>query len=339
MGFPNHLFLIAEIAQTHDGSLGTALAYIDALAETGVDAVKFQTHYASEESTIREPWRIQFSKQDKTRYDYWQRMEFSEESWKIIAQRCKEKNVSFLSSPFSLKAVDVLQKCEIPAWKIGSGEINNYDLLDAVIETRKPIILSTGMSSWDEIDELYSYLKSKNAEFSLLQCTTEYPVKAEKVGLNLIPEFMQKYDCPIGFSSHIPNLSPLYAAIALGAQIIEFHACFTRQCFGPDVSSSLEISEIKDFVKGARLLESILKHKTDKDKVATELINMGSIFRKSIVAKNNLKAGTILSKEHLAFKKPGDGLAVKNIDLLLGRKLKTDKSFDSVILLDDIEEV
>ncbi len=145
-------FIIAEVAQAHDGSLGAAHAYIDMAAQCGADAVKFQTHFAAEESTPAEPWRIQFSRQDGTRYEYWRRMEFDEAQWTGLAEHAAEAGIVFLSSAFSAKAVDLLTRLGMPAWKIASGEVSNHALLAQMVSTKKPILLSSGMSSWAELD-------------------------------------------------------------------------------------------------------------------------------------------------------------------------------------------
>ena len=141
-------YIIAEVGQAHEGSLGMALSYIDALAETGVDAVKFQIHIADAESSVYEPFRIKFSQQDKTRFDYWKRMEFSPEEWEILKSRCDEKQVEFLASPFSNEAVDLLEELQVKRYKIGSGEVSNFLLLEKIAKTGKPVILSSGMSSF-----------------------------------------------------------------------------------------------------------------------------------------------------------------------------------------------
>src|SRR4030095_1630017 len=144
--------IIGEVAQAHDGSLGMAHAYIDAVANAGADAVKFQTHIAAAESTPGEPWRVKFSRQDTTRYDYWKRMEFSEEQWRGLADHANGRGLLFLSSGFSPEAVDLLERVGVPAWKVGSGEVSNPPLLAKMARTGKPVILSSGLSDWDELD-------------------------------------------------------------------------------------------------------------------------------------------------------------------------------------------
>ena len=172
-------FIIAEIGQAHEGSLGILHSYIDAIANTGVNAIKFQTHIAEAESSLHEPFRVKFSYEDKTRFDYWKRMEFDIEQWKEIKNHCDKVGLEFMSSPFSNAAVDLLENVGIKRYKIGSGEVNNLLLLEKIIKTKKPIIISSGMSSLEELDQTVAFLKLKKATFSILQCTTSYPTKPE----------------------------------------------------------------------------------------------------------------------------------------------------------------
>ena len=167
-------FIIGEIAQTHDGSLGTAHAYIDAIAAAGADAIKFQTHFAAAESSLGEPWRVKFSKQDETRYDYWQRMEFTPEQWRGLAEHTAERGLMFLSSAFSLQAVTLLESLGMPAWKVGAGEITNLPMLTAMAKTGKPVLLSSGMSTWEEMDAAVNCVRANGAPVAVFQCTTAF---------------------------------------------------------------------------------------------------------------------------------------------------------------------
>src|SRR5436190_8788137 len=142
------VLVIAEVGQTHDGSLGLAHAFVDAVADAGADAVKFQTHIAAAESSPGEPWRVRFSYEDDSRYAYWQRMEFDEDGWRGLRAHAHDRGIAFLSSPFSLEAVELLERVGVPGWKIGSGEVSNAPLLDRVAAGGLPVLLSTGMSPW-----------------------------------------------------------------------------------------------------------------------------------------------------------------------------------------------
>ncbi|MEG0691989.1 MAG: N-acetylneuraminate synthase family protein [Oscillospiraceae bacterium] len=337
--FFDKTFVIAEIAQTHDGSLGVAHSYIDAVAKTGANAIKFQTHIASEESTMEEPWRIKFSQQDASRYDYWKRMEFSFSHWKDLKAHAEEKGLIFMSSPFSVKAAELLNEIDIEIWKISSGEITNPWLLEYVISTKKPIILSTGMSMLNEIDLMVDYLKKKGVEFALLQCTTKYPVKPEEIGLNMLTVFGEKYGIPVGLSDHSGTIIPSLAAATLGAKVIETHVCMSKEDFGPDVLASVTTTELKQMVDGIRAIEQIISHPIDKDEISKKLMHTNLIFSKSVCAKRYIKKGTILTQDMIALKKPGKGIPANQIDKALGKKLCVEKNVDEFISLDEVEEV
>lgn len=313
--------LIAEIAQAHDGSLGTAHAYIDAVAKSGADAIKFQTHIAAAESTPEEPFRIHFSPQDRTRYDYWKRMEFSEEQWQGLAEHAAALGLIFLSTPFSLEAVALLDRIGVPAWKVGSGEVTNYPLIDRMAATHKPILLSTGMSSWEELDAVTSRATVSHSPIAVLQCTTAYPCPPERTGLNLLSEFRDRYRCPVGISDHSGQVYAGLAAAALGANVIEVHVVFSRECFGPDVTASITITELKQLVEGVRFVEKALANPVSKDDMASELTPLRKMFGKSLVAARDLAPGHLLAESDLALKKPGTGIPASRLPQILGRRV------------------
>ena len=198
------MFIIAEVGQAHYGNFQTAMDYVDSLAQTGIDAVKFQVHIAEAESSIHEPFRVKMDTQDKTRFDYWKRMEFTFEQWKELKAHCDKAGVEFLASPFSNAAVDILEEVGVQRYKIGSGEVNNFLLLEKITATGKPIILSSGMSSFNELDKTVEFLKRKKTDFSILQCTTAYPTAPEEYGLNVIKELKERYRVSIGYFQIIP---------------------------------------------------------------------------------------------------------------------------------------
>jgi N-acetylneuraminate synthase len=330
-------FIIAEVAQAHDGSLGMAHAYIDAIAEAGADAIKFQTHIAAAESTPQEPWRIKFSEQDATRYDYWKRMEFTEAQWLGLKNHADERSLIFLSSPFSAEAVDLLSRVGVPAWKVPSGETANTLMLDQMIATGLPIILSTGMSNLAEIDGAVDRIRDGGIPLVVLQCTTAYPCPPEKIGVNLVSFFRERYDCPVGLSDHSGTIYPGLAAVALGIQMLEVHVTFSREMFGPDVPASITTAELKQLVEGNRFIEKMIENPVDKDAAAENVHELRKTFTKSVVARRDLKAGHILARDDLTIKKPGTGIPAARMPELIGRRLTCDLSQDS-LLSDDILE-
>jgi N,N'-diacetyllegionaminate synthase len=329
--------IIAEVAQAHDGSLGMAHAYIDAIARTGADAVKFQTHIAAAESTLVEPWRIKFSLQDATRRDYWKRMEFTEEQWQGLKSHASEAGLLFISSPFSVEAARLLKRVGVSAWKVASGELASHPMLQEIAVTQLPVLISTGMSPLYEIDNVVRWLKDNDLPFAVMQCTSLYPCPPEKVGVNLLSSFRGRYGCAVGLSDHSGTIYPCLAATVLGADVLEVHAVFSREMFGPDVPASVTVSELRQLVEGIRVIERMISNPVDKDLLAEQMGPMRDAFTKSIVAAVNLSAGTRLQAEHLAMKKPGTGISPWRASEVLGRVLKYDIECDQVIRLDCLE--
>ena len=330
-------FLVAEVAQAHDGSLGIAHSYIDAVAEAGVDAIKFQTHIAEAESTHKDKFRINFSYEDANRYEYWKRMEFTEQQWRGIKDHCDSLGLTFLSSAFSVEAVELLDQIGMPAWKVGSGEINNPLILEAMLRTSKPILLSTGMSNWSEIDESISILSGQKADYAVFQCTSKSPTSLDEIGLNVLSEMKSRYKVPIGLSDHSGSTSSAYSAIANNADILEFHIAFNKKMFGPDTQSSLDFNQLKQVVKFRDDNFRMESNPIDKDKMAKELTAMRELFNKSLVLRKSLKRGSIIKKEDLTAKKPGSGIPAQNIDKCIGKKVTNDMTLGHILSWEDIE--
>ena len=332
------VFIIGEVAQAHDGSLGMALAYIDALSECGVHAVKFQTHIADAESSPAEPFRVKFSKQDKTRFDYWKRMEFSEEQWRELKERCDQKGVEFMSSPFSNAAVDLLERIGVQRYKIGSGEVTNMLLLQRIAETAKPVILSSGMSSWEELDSAFNFFKSKSIDVSVLQCSTAYPTKPEQYGLNVISEIKERYNCKVGFSDHSAQPETMIAAVAMGAEILEFHAVFDKDSFGPDAKASLTMDEISFVTKAVKRISTAMDSPVDKNDL-TEYEGLKQIFEKSLAVNKDLAAGHAITFEDLEAKKPANcGIPARDYLKIIGSKINRDMSQWEFLNQSDLSE-
>lgn len=318
-------FIIAEIAQAHQGSFEKALEYIDALSKTGIDAAKFQVHIADAESSIHEPFRVKMAGGDKTRFDYWMRMEFTLNQWKELKQHCDEVGLEFMSSPFSNAAVDLLEAIGVNRYKIGSGEITNFLLLEKIAQTKKPVILSSGMSSYQELDEAVAFLKSKNVVYSILQCTTAYPTKPVQYGLNVIKELKERYQVPVGFSDHSAKIETCIAAVALGAEILEFHVVFDRNNDrGPDATSSLEIDEIEQLVRSVKHISIAMKNPIDKTD-NSRFSELKGIFEKSLAVNKSLKKNHKLTFDDLESKKPkGFGINASEFERVIGEKLARD---------------
>lgn len=331
----NAVYVIAEISQNHDGSLGQAHAFIDAVAGTGVDAIKFQTHIAEAESTPDEPFRVKFSYEDETRYDYWKRMEFTREQWMGLYQHADERGLDFLSSAFSVEAFAMLQDIGIPAWKLGSGEIFNKYLFERMAHTGKPVILSTGMSSYADIDEQISWLDGN--PYAIMQCTTAYPCAPEQIGLNVIREMQDKYSCPVGLSDHSGTIFPGLAAVANGALMIEVHVTMSPYMFGPDVKASLTIEQLAEMTGGIRMITRMMNSPVNKNILSPELRELKNIFAKGIYLKKDVTRGSCLTMEDICFKKPLNGIPGDNYEKVIGARAVTDLKQGDVLDWTDIE--
>lgn len=334
---PDHCLIIAEVAQSHDGSLGMAHAFIDGIADAGADAVKFQTHIAAAESTHAEPWRVKFSPQDVSRYEYWKRMEFTEEQWHGLRKHADERGLKFLSSPFSIEAVDLLTRVSVVAWKVASGEVSNTAMFERMAATGLPFLLSTGMSPISEIDAAVNRIRAKGLPFTVLQCTSMYPTPPEKIGLNLLSFFRERYGCAVGLSDHSGTIYAGLAAAVLRIEVLEVHVTLSREMFGPDVPASVTTSELRQLVAGVRFIEIMKTNPVDKDAVAEDMATMRSLFTKSLVARVNLSAGTVLEKEHIAVKKPGTGISPKRLAEIVGRRLRRTVNADELLCEEDLE--
>ncbi|MAQ18390.1 MAG: N-acetylneuraminate synthase [Sandaracinus sp.] len=310
--------IIAEVGQAHDGSLGTAHAYIDAIAKAGAHAVKFQTHIAAAESTPDEPWRIKFSPQDETRYEYWQRMEFTKEQWSGLKEHADRCGLIFLSSAFSFEAFELLERLEMRAWKVASGEVSNHPLLEKMMATGKPILCSTGMSPWAELDAVHALAQRFDVPLTFFQCTSAYPCPPERLGLNLLGELEERYGSAVGLSDHSGSIVPGLGAVALGADVLEVHVTMSRDAFGPDVPASITFPELRQLVDGAQLLYTAHNHPLDKDQVAESMHEMRSLFTKSIVAARDIPEGQELTEADLDYRKPGTGVPAARWRQLIG---------------------
>lgn len=332
----NKTYVVAEIGQAHDGSLGILHSFIKAAAKTGVDAVKFQVHIAEAESSKLEPFRVKFSPVDKTRFDYWKRMELTFDQWMEVKRICDECNVEFLATPFSNAAVDLLEKVGVLRYKVGSGDASNLLLLEKIAKTGKEIILSTGLGSLKELDTSVNFLSSFDIPITIMQCTTKYPTVAEDVGLEWLSLFNKRYQCPVGLSDHSGEIFAGVAAVALGAVAIEAHITFDKRMFGPDSVASLTVDQFTEMVRGIRFTE--LARGNGLEKILDDnKKGLRRIFGKALAVNNDLTQGHIIKFEDLEGKKPADGgVDVNKYVNIVGKKLKTDKRRGDFLTNDDI---
>lgn len=332
--------IIAECGLSHEGSLKKAKRFIDLVKKNGADIVKFQTHIAERESTYDEKFRVKMSKKYKNRFEYWKKTSFSKDEWRKLILFAKKKKIFFLSSVFSIEAVELLHSLGQRVFKIGSGEFFSKEILDRIIELNGSMIISTGMSYNYEISKLIKYLKTKKAKFVIMQCTSSYPCDFSNVNIHMIDYFKKKHKCLVGYSDHTGNLIAPIIAITKKISFLECHVQQKKSLSNPDSSSSISLEELNflsNFKK--KFYENEKKFKiSDKDNVAKLLSKNRILFSKSLALKINKKKGDAITFSNLTMKKPGNGLKFKDINKILGKKLKKNKSNLRLLKLSDVEK-
>ena len=312
------IFIVAEIGSVHDGSFGNACNLIKIAKECGADAIKFQTHLPEYETLKNAPNPSHFNSEN--RFDYFQRTGFSFQQYKFLNRIAKKNKIIFMSSPFSIEAVDMLKKINMRIYKIPSGEVNNIPLLEKIKKTRKEVFLSTGMSNWEEINDAYKILK--NNKLTILQCTSTYPCRLQDVGINILNDLKKKFDCSIGFSDHTEGKEAAILAANNGATVIEKHLTFSKKMYGSDARFAMEIPEFKEYCRSLRKVETLIYSKVNKNSMATKLKLTRNIFSKSIVSKIDIPKNKSIEITDLAFKKPGHGVPTKFYKKFLRKKAK-----------------
>lgn len=310
--------IIAEIGSTHDGNFILAKKSIKLAAKCGADIIKFQMHISEEETLKNAPNPPYFKKEN--RYDYFKRTSFTSLQWKKLIFECKKNNVEFLCSPFSLKAVDKLEKLKVKSYKVPSGELTNTPLLEKIYKTGKFVFISTGMSNFIEIDNALKIFKNKS-NICLMQCTSMYPCKDEYIGLNIIDEFKKKYRVNIGFSDHTNDFIPSISAASMGCNFIEKHFTLSKKLYGSDAKFAMEPKEFKKYCNNIKRVWKLKSLKLDKNNLKA-FQKMKFVFEKSIYAKKNLNKNHKISFNDLAFLKPGDGLRSDKYKMIINLKTR-----------------
>jgi len=331
--------LIAEIGQAHDGSLGQVHSYIDALAAQGVRVIKFQTHVAEAESSAFDQFRTNFSFVDKTRFDYWKRMEFSVEQWFEIAKHCESLGVEFMSTPSCVAAFEILERLGVKRYKLGSGDFTNFLLIERIAQTGKPLIASVGLANENEIGNVVpKFYDLGIKDLTLMQCTSKYPTRFEDIGLRFMSKMKEKFGCKVGLSDHSSSIYPSIAAAVVGASSVEVHVVFDKRIFGPDSSSSLTLDEIAELVKGLSAVEKMMS--IDFEKVQDdELIRTKNLFDKSLALNVDALAGEKITLQMLESKKPhGYGFPASRYTEVIGKTLKRNLEQWSFLTWEDLDD-
>lgn len=329
-------FIIAEAGVNHNGDVDVAKKLVDAAANAGVDAVKFQTFDANEivsTSASKAKYQLETTSALESQLEMLQRLQLSGKDHKLLQDYCNDKNILFLSTPFDKKSADFLESLEVTAYKIGSGEITNLPLLEHIARKGKPIILSTGMSYLSEVDEAQRLIRnSGNEQIILLHCVSNYPADPADVNLRAMSVMAKAFGVPVGYSDHTLGIEIALAARAMGACVIEKHLTLDRNSTGPDHLASLEPKEFGALVQGVRNIEAALGH--GRKIPAGSEANTSSVARKSLVANTDLPKGTKLTVEMLGIKRPGLGIPPKMLPYVLGRTLNENVTAGTVITLE-----
>lgn len=329
--------LVGEVGQAHDGSLGMAHQFVELVAKSGFDAIKFQAHIASEESTLDEPFRIISHSQDATRYDYWKRMEFTKSQWKELAQHTEEVGLIFLCSPFSIPAVEMLMDLNVPAWKVASGEVLYNNLIDCLIDTGLPIILSNGLITNFELDQVVERIQNQGNAVSVLQCTSKYPTPLESVGVNCIEELRKRFGVPVGLSDHTGTIWSAILCMVLGIDLLEVHVTLSKMAYGPDTPASLIFEELNQIVQARKAFDILQSNSLSRDELTQDQITLRNIFFKSVAPTRALTKGEVLTEEMLTLKKPGTGIEGGELNNLIGRSITRDIPANVLISSEDLD--
>lgn len=338
IGFGEPVFIIAEAGVNHNGDLQIAKELIDTAAEAGADAVKFQTFRAQELVSALSPkarYQAETTRTDESQLEMIKRLELSPSAHEALINHCHARGILFLSTPFDVDSADMLETLGMPAYKIPSGEITNWPFLEHIASKHKPVILSTGMSDLREVGEAVGVLREAEcSELVILHCTSSYPAPPASVNLRAMRTIADTFKTPIGLSDHTTGIEVALAATALGACVVEKHFTIDRSLPGPDHKASLEPEELRALVRGIRIVESALgdgqKHSMQVEE------DVRNVARRSIVANRTILKGTLITKDMLAFKRPGTGIPPSRLSTVTGRAAVRTIQADALIQFEDL---
>lgn len=329
------VYIIAEAGVNHNGNFKLAKQLVLEAKKAGANAVKFQT-FIAENLVTKYAQKAQYQKQSEdlseTQFQMLKKLELTYDEHYILKGLCESLGLTFLSAPFDLESIDLLEKLNLVCYKLPSGEITNYPYLVRIARTHKPVILSTGMSTLEEVDDAIQILKGNGtAEITLLHCNTQYPTPVEDVNLRAMLTLKEKFNVQVGYSDHTLGIEVPIAAAAMGARVIEKHFTISKAMEGPDHKASLEPQEFSAMVKAIRNIEIAMGNGIKQCSVS-EKSNI-TVARKSIVALKNIRKGEIFSEENLTTKRPGDGISPMRWPDVLGKTAYFDFKKDEMIRL------
>jgi len=339
IGWDHPCFVIAEAGVNHNGNLHLAKKLINAAASAGADAVKFQTFSADKiilRGAPKADYQNRNTTENETQFQMLKKLELTEAQFKVLSDHSRRKKILFLSTPFDSESVEILENLKIPAYKISSGELTNFPLLRIIASKKKPVIVSTGMATLDEVAETVSYLKKKRVkDLAILHCTSDYPASIDDVNLRVIDTLYRSFNLPVGYSDHTIGIFVPLLAVARGACIIEKHITLDKNLPGPDHQASLDPEELKDMVLKIRMVERALGSGEKKPTKSEE--TMRKIARKSLVAAKKIGKGTTITADMIECKRPGSGISPRHLPEIISTIAKRTIPEDTLITWDMIE--
>lgn len=323
-------YVIAEACVNHNGDFDVALRLIDEAAAAGADAVKFQLHYPQHEMVASAlPGSSNF---DKPLAEILDDTHLTEEQHAALRDRCEERGVHYLCTAYSREAGDAIAPL-VPAFKTGSGEMTNLPLLRWLARHGKPLLVATGMATAEEVDRTVETLRDTGVPFGIFHCTSEYPPVYEDINLGLIPEYLDRFGVVVGHSDHTPDVNTALGAVALGAQMVEKHLTLSRDQEGPDHKVSLEPDELRELVRGIRILERARGNRKDVFDREREIRDWA---HHSVVTLQPVAAGEELTDANVWVKRPGTGIPAAELDRVLGRRAARDLAADALLAWEDV---
>ena len=333
------VYVIAEAGVNHNGNVDTALKMIEMAKECGCDCIKFQTYKTENLVTKTAPkaqYQVQNTKNNDSQFSMLKELELSYSDFFALKKYCDEVGIDFMSTPFDKESVELLEKLDVKSYKISSGDVTNKPLLEYIASKNKPIIVSTGMCTLDEVEEAVDWIEQVgNKSISLLHCTSNYPTPIEEVNMKAMLTLGRKFPYAIGYSDHTKGILIPAMAVAMGAKIIEKHFTLDKNMDGPDHQASLDVTELKEMVGTIRTIELAMGNGV-KVPALSEL-STRNVARKSIVLKKDMKRGDVITSDDLEIKRPGNGIAPKYMEQLLGKVLKRDIQADELLRYEDME--
>lgn len=332
------VFIIAEAGVNHNGDLSMAFQLVDKAVEIGADCVKFQTFKTENIVTKTSPkanYQMLVTDKTESQFEMLKKLELQKDDFKKIKEYCEKKGIQFLSTPYNHDDAKLLNDLGVEAFKIASGQLVEIPFLRYVAKFGKQMIISTGMANIAEVYQAVDAIrKAGNNNIVVLQCNTDYPSKIEDTNIKAMITMRDVLGVKVGYSCHVPQNYACYAAVALGAEVIEKHFTLDKNLPGPDHKCSLEPNEFKELIDGVRNVEKCLG--TGVKVPSQSEINNTYGMRRSLVAKNDIKAGTVLTEEHFGFKRPANGLSPNYLDTLIGKKTSKDMLQDDAFTFESI---